>query len=207
MSVAALLEQGLAALPTVLPPGLSERLQQYLLLLEKWNRVHNLTAVRDPEEQVRVHILDCLAVLPLLEDGALKIADIGSGAGLPGLLWAMARPQWTVYLVESNSKKAAFLREARRVLAVENAEVAAARAEHWQPPCAPDWIVSRAMADIDGFLRVSAHLGHQDSQWGLMKAHDDEVCRTAGFVKARVARVDVPLLAAPRLWICLRREA
>lgn len=207
MSVSALLEQGLAALAIDMPPSLSARLQEYLQLLEKWNRVHNLTAVRAPEEQVRLHLLDCLALVPLLNASALRIADIGSGAGFPGLMWAMARPQWSLYLVESNHKKTAFLRETVRCLALENVQVIAKRAEQWQPEQAMDWIVSRAMADIDGFVRVSAHLGHADSTWGLMKAHDNEQCSIAGFVKSTVQQVHVPLLDAPRLWVCVRREA
>lgn len=207
MSTGVLLEKGLAALAITLPENMIALLQRYLALLEKWNRVHNLTAIRNPEEQVRLHILDCLAIVPLLEAQELRIADIGSGAGLPGLLWAMARPEWALFLVESHGKKSAFLREAVRQLALENVEVIAKRAEDWQVEEKMDWIVSRAMADIDGFLQVSAHLGHQHSTWGLMKAHDDEHCSIDGFQKVRVQNVEVPLLAAPRLWVCVKRES
>lgn len=214
MSARALLETGLAALPCPLPAQLPEQLWQYLMLLEKWNAVHNLTAVRNAEEQVRLHLLDCLAVVPLLDADlterhiqAAQIADIGSGAGLPGLIWAMARPEWQLYLVESQGKKAAFLREVQRVLGLKNVQVMSKRAEQWQAPVALDWIVSRAVAEIDGFLRFTAHLGKASSRWGLMKAHDDELCTLAGFVKAQVQAVNVPLLEAPRLWISLRQEA
>ena len=105
------LERGLDALPFVVSAAERAQFVRYLDLLNKWNQVHNLTAVRDAEEQVSRHVLDCLAVLPYIEDAA-TLADIGSGAGLPALMLAIMRPQLVVTALESNGKKAAFIREA-----------------------------------------------------------------------------------------------
>ncbi len=204
MSVASLLDQGLEQLPVTLPEMARTGILNYLDLLEKWNKVHNLTAVRDSHEQVRLHVLDCLALLTVIDHEWESVADIGSGAGLPGIMLALARPQWPIFLVESNKKKVAFLREAVRQLGLSSVQVVAERAENWQPDKPIELILSRAVADVDGFLKVSAHLGDEKSCWGLMKAHD-EACGYQDFVKEKVIELRVPLLDAPRLWIEVRR--
>ena len=151
------LERGLDALPFAVSAAERAQFVRYLDLLNKWNQVHNLTAVRDAEEQVSRHVLDCLAVLPYIEDAA-TLADIGSGAGLPALMLAIMRPQLAVTALESNGKKAAFIREAVRVLALANVQVVAQRVEDWQaPPQAV--IISRALAAADRFIALTAHLG------------------------------------------------
>ena len=147
------LERGLDALPFAVSAAERAQFVRYLDLLNKWNQVHNLTAVRDAEEQVSRHVLDCLAVLPYIEDAA-TLADIGSGAGLPALMLAIMRPQLAVTALESNGKKAAFIREAVRVLALANVQVVAQRVEDWQaPPQAV--IISRALAAADRVLIIT----------------------------------------------------
>ena len=111
------LTQGIETLGISLPAGAEEKLVAYLALLAKWNRTYNLTAVRDPEQMVTHHLLDSLAVLPVLEKSALAgrqevgLADIGSGAGLPGLVLAIARPDWRITSIETVEKKTAFQRQ------------------------------------------------------------------------------------------------
>ena len=106
------LESGLAAL--ALDPALATPLLAYLALLERWNRTYNLTAIRDPREMVAKHLLDSLAMHPFVEAGRGALADLGTGPGLPGIPLAIAKPGLQVTLVESNGKKARFLREAVR---------------------------------------------------------------------------------------------
>ena len=200
----ALLHQGLTALPFAVCAQTVTKLTAYLHLLGKWNRVHNLTAVRAPEEQVRLHLLDCLALHPHLNRRARYIADIGSGAGLPGIMLALCRPEATLFLVEANRKKCAFLREALRLLPLPNAHLVATRAERWQTPVAMDIIITRATGAIDPFLSLTAHLGAADTLWALMKAHDDESCTVPGFAISAVEKVHVPLLAAPRVLVKIK---
>src|ERR1700676_1996327 len=113
MTLAAALAQGASALRLELPESAQAALLDYLELLAKWNRTHNLTAIRDPQRMVTHHLLDSLAALPYLGPGtALNCLDVGSGAGLPGIPLAIARPPWRVTLLDSNGKKVAFLRQA-----------------------------------------------------------------------------------------------
>ena len=198
------LERGLDALPFAVSAAARAKFARYLDLLNKWNQVHNLTAVRDVEEQVSRHVLDCLAVLPYIEDAA-TLADIGSGAGLPALMLAIMRPQLAVTALESNGKKAAFIREAVRVLALANVQVVAQRVEDWQaPPQAV--IISRALAAADRFIALTAHLGDANSRWLLMKGREAETLTVSGFAIHAVYPLAVPLLAGERTLLDIRRE-
>ncbi len=133
------------------------RLLAYLALLDKWNRTHNLTAIREPERMITHHLLDSLAVLPHLPAGAgLRVLDVGSGGGLPGIPLAIVRPDWQVALLDSNYKKAAFLRQAAIELPLPNAEVVAARVEDYAPAAAFDIAISRAFSDLAVFAAASA---------------------------------------------------
>ena len=198
------LERGLDALPFAVSAAERAQFVRYLDLLNKGNQVHNLTAVRDAEEQVSRHVLDCLAVLPYIEDAA-TLADIGSGAGLPALMLAIMRPQLAVTALESNGKKAAFIREAVRVLALANVQVVAQRVEDWQaPPQAV--IISRALAAADRFIALTAHLGDANSRWLLMKGREVETLTVSGFAIHAVYPLAVPLLAGERTLLDIRRE-
>ena len=199
-----LLERGLDALPFAVSPEQRAQLAQYLTLLNRWNAVHNLTAVRDPLQQVPRHVLDCLAVVPYLED-AHTLADIGSGAGLPALLLAVMRPQLAVLAVESNGKKAAFIRQAATALQLPNVQVAAQRAEDWRG--APqDIIISRALTSATAFVQMTAHFGDAHSRWLLMKGREAENVEAAGFTLHAAHPLLVPYLDAERVLLDIRRE-
>lgn len=148
------LDDGLAALG--LDGALAAPLLEYLALLLRWNRTYNLTAIRDPDEMVVRHLLDSLAMQPYVQPGAL--ADLGTGPGLPGIPLAIARADVQVTLVESNGKKARFLREAVRQLKLGNARVAESRAEAVDEPGAYAQITARAMDTLAGILEVGGHL-------------------------------------------------
>src|SRR4029079_9305480 len=126
----------------------------------KWNRTYNLTAVREPLAMVSHHLLDSLAVLPHLDfaHGDARLADIGSGGGLPGIPLALARPQWHVALVESNEKKAAFLQQAKIELQLSNVEIQAQRVEAWRPAERFAVVISRAFAELSDFVAACKHI-------------------------------------------------
>jgi 16S rRNA (guanine527-N7)-methyltransferase len=156
MSTADQLKRGLIALGLTLERDVQQRLLDYIGLIEKWNRVYNLTAIREPEKMVSHHLLDSLAVSPHLH--AKRLLDVGSGAGLPGIPLALATPDTQVILLDSNHKKAAFLHQAMMELKMNNAEVCSERVECWHTQNRFDVIISRAFSDMGEFVSVTRHL-------------------------------------------------
>jgi 16S rRNA (guanine527-N7)-methyltransferase len=150
------LRRGLIALGLTLDDDIVQRLLDYVALIEKWNQVYNLTAIREPVKMVSHHLLDSLAVAPHLH--AERLLDVGSGAGLPGIPLALAKPDTHVTLLDSNHKKAAFLNQAVIELKLKNAEVCGERVESWQTQKSFDAIISRAFSDMGEFVRVTRHL-------------------------------------------------
>ncbi len=165
MSAASALAEGLAALGLSLDARAQQRLLAYLALVEKWNRVYSLTAVRDTDRMVPQHLLDSLAVVPHLRGESLL--DVGSGAGLPGLPLAVARPAMTVTLLEASHKKSAFLKQAAIELALPNLEVVHARVEAWEAPRAYDVVISRAFSDLAEFAALA---GRHVAPGGMLAA-------------------------------------
>lgn len=193
-----LLRDGLAALGLE-AEALTPPLLAYLALLVRWNATYNLTAIRDPREMVTKHLLDSLAMAPFVPDAPL--ADLGTGPGLPGIPLAIARPGCTVTLVESNGKKARFLREAVRTLGLPNARVAESRAENLDEPGAYTVITARALATLDRIIEVGGHLLSPDGRLLAMKAETvaEEAARLpAGWRLDAVHPLAVPGLAATR---------
>jgi 16S rRNA (guanine527-N7)-methyltransferase len=156
MSLAAKLAQGIAQLELTLPPQAEQRLLDYLALLGKWNKVYNLTAVRETPRMVSHHLLDCLAVTPHVR--VATILDVGSGAGLPGIPLALAAPHAQVTLLDSSHKKAAFLRQAAIELKLDNVEVVCERVEAWQPARPYELVISRAFSDLPEFAALAGRL-------------------------------------------------
>ena len=152
-----------------LPGETQAKLLAYLDLLAKWNRAYNLTAVRNPEDMVSRHLLDSLVVLPYLHGNTL--ADLGSGAGLPGIPLAIARPGLRVTLIESSGKKARFLREAVRSLPFANVTVQQARVQ--DAPGRYDTVTARAFASLADMLAWGGHLLGDDGRWLALKGHAD----------------------------------
>lgn len=148
------LSQGLAALGLDIPVPDQDRLLAYVALIGKWNKVHNLTAIRDPERMIVEHLLDSLAILPHVQAG--RLLDVGSGAGLPGIPLAIARAGWSVTLLDSNHKKCAFLQQAVIELALSNVVVACERIEALRGHEPFNTVVSRAFSDAAHFARVGS---------------------------------------------------
>lgn len=204
-AVAAELEAGLRALG--LEPAHAPKLLAYLTLLAQWNRTYNLTAVRDVGEMVSRHLLDSLALSPHL-DGIGTLADLGTGPGLPGIPLAIVRPQLRVTLVESNGKKARFLREAVRRLGLANAEVAETRIEALDRPGQYDAITARALAPLGQILALGGHLLKPKGRLLAMKGARPDAELAAlppGWRVERVQPLAVPGLDAERHLVVVAR--
>jgi 16S rRNA (guanine527-N7)-methyltransferase len=204
MSLAEKLAQGAAALGLRLPAGTQHKLLDYLALIAKWNRVHNLTAVRESAKMVSGHLLDCLAVVPHLE--ARTVLDVGSGAGLPGVPLALIWPHVSVTLLDSNHKKAAFLRQAVIELGLKNADVVCERVESWQPQCGFELVISRAFSDLPEFLKLAGRLCAAHGTIAAMKGvyPYEEIAQLPREFKLReVVPLKVPGLRAERHLVLL----
>jgi 16S rRNA (guanine527-N7)-methyltransferase len=161
------LARGMAELGLNAPQDVQRKLLDYVALLGKWNKVYNLTAITDPEEMVSYHLLDSLAVLPHLWPG--RWLDVGCGAGLPGLVLALMRPDWEFTLLDSNSKKTGFVQQAIIELQIKNARVVCARVEEFKAENDFDGIISRAFAEVNDFLALTRGLLAQNGKWAAMK--------------------------------------
>ena len=188
-----------AALGLLLADTQVATLERYLDLLEKWNRVYNLTAIRERSRMVTHHLLDSLAVLPHVRGP--RVLDVGSGAGLPGIPLAVAGPALHVTLLESNHKKSAFLTQAVAELQLANVQVVMERVESWQPEARFDTIVSRAFAELGEFASLAGRLLAPQGVLAAMKGvHPfEEIERLPqGFRVEQVVRLRVPGLDAER---------
>lgn len=199
------LDAGLAALG--LDPALAGPLARYLALMLRWNAAYNLTAIRDPREMVTKHLLDSLAMAPAVA-GLPTLADLGTGPGLPGIPLAIATPGLRVTLVESNGKKARFMREALRQLGLGNAEVAESRIEALDRPGQFAAITARALATLPQILALGGHLIGDDGVLLAMKGArpDDEIAALpAGWALRDLRPLSVPGLDAERHLVVIGR--
>jgi 16S rRNA (guanine527-N7)-methyltransferase len=200
MNLAPQVVEALAAMGLSLDADSLDRAIAHLHLVAKWNRVHNLTAIREPEQMVVVHLLDSLSVLPYLGE-ARTVVDIGSGAGFPGIPIAIARPELQVTLLDSSHKKSTFLEQARSELALSNVRVVCERAERFAPATAFDAVVSRAFADLADFVAQTEHLLAPGGRMLAMKGvyPFEEIARVPPSHRiAEVVELAVPSLAAKR---------
>jgi 16S rRNA (guanine527-N7)-methyltransferase len=197
MNLAEQLAQGIAELGLHVTAETQRKLLDYLALIAKWNRVHNLTAVREGARMVSDHLLDCLAVVPHL--AARTVLDVGSGAGLPGIPLALMWPQASVTLLDSNHKKAAFLRQATIELGLQNAEVACERVESWQPQREFELVISRAVSDLPEFLNLAGRLCAANGTVATMKGlypHEELAQLPQGYDLRGVVALKVPGMRA-----------
>lgn len=204
MSLANELALGISKLGLDLDRSAQKKLLDYLALLKKWNKVYNLTAIRDEEQMVSHHILDSLAVLPHLWPG--KWLDVGCGAGLPGLVLAIARPDWSFNLLDSNSKKTSFVQQAAIELNLTNVKVQCARVEEVSASEKFDGIISRAFAETKDFVSLTRHLLADKGRWAAMKgAPEQELQHLPGdIVVERIIPLSVSGLDAARCLVLLK---
>lgn len=183
-----------------------KKLLDYLQLLQKWNRVYNLTAIRDPEQMVSHHLLDSLAVLPHLWPG--RWLDVGCGAGLPGVVLAITRPEWQFTLLDSNSKKTSFVQQSIIELGLGNISVNCARVEEFQANEKFDGIISRAFAETTDFVELTRYLLAKNGRWAAMKGTpEQELQRLPGdVVVERIIPLQIPGLEAARCLVVLKAK-
>lgn len=206
------LRQGGQELQLQLSEAQIGKLLDYLALLAKWNAVYNLTAVRDPQQMLTQHVLDCLAALPAFE-GAQNVLDVGAGGGLPGMvlaIWAAERqPAMRVSMIDTVHKKTAFLTQAKSELGLANVAVHTARVEALQVPQKFDVITSRAFAELNDFVNWSQHLLAENGCYIAMKgiAPAEEISRVpAGWHVREVRPLQVPGLQAQRHLVFIERD-
>jgi 16S rRNA (guanine527-N7)-methyltransferase len=207
MNLAAKLAEGVAELGLKLPGQVEPRLLDYLALLQKWNRIYNLTAVREPSKMVGQHLLDCLAVAPHLD--ARTIVDVGSGAGLPGIPLALALPRASVTLLESSHKKAAFLQQVKIELKLDNVAVACERVETWQPGAKFEMVISRAFSDLAEFVALAGRHVAPGGRLAAMKGiylHEEVTQLPAGWWLQEAVALVVPGLRAQRHLLLIGRK-
>jgi 16S rRNA (guanine527-N7)-methyltransferase len=203
------LESGLRELG--LDPAFAEPLLAYLALLARWNQTYNLTAVRDPHEMVGKHLLDSLAMHPFVDALAARggtLADLGTGPGLPGIPLAIVKPGLKVTLVESNGKKARFLRESVRQLGLKDVRVAEARIESVDEAGAYDAITARALATLPLILELGGHLLKPDGVLLAMKGvypADEIAALPPGWAATASHPLRVPGVTGERHLIEVRR--
>ncbi len=207
MTQAALLAAGVAEMGLDVSLEAQQKLLQYLSLLSKWNKVYNLTAVRDPLEMVKLHLLDSLCVLPHIQ--AKNLLDVGSGGGLPGIVLAICLPQLKVTTIDTVQKKTIFMRQVKGELSLNNLEVIHARVENYQPSEKFDAIISRAFSEVPLFIKLTRHLLINNGQWLAMKGvapHQElarEELKSLGIKSNKVITLKVAGLNAERHLVIL----
>ena len=209
---AATLDSAAEALGLQLSSVQVEQLLDFVALLDRWNRTYNLTAVRDPAEMLTQHVVDCLAAVPALRrtsPGPKRVLDVGSGGGLPGVVWAVVDRQLELTCVDSVGKKAAFVRQAALALRLDNLRVEHARVEKLEAPPF-DIIASRAFASLADFVSLTQTLSTPGGIWLAMKGKlplNEMAELPPGFQTFHVERLEVPGLDAERCLIWIRKSA
>ena len=206
-----LLNEGIAQLRLGLNSEQHAQLFKYGQLIQKWNRVYNLTAIRNNRELITHHLLDSLAVLPeisfsLQAKTGPRILDVGAGAGLPGLVLAIAQPNWHVTLIDTVQKKAAFMQQAIASLGLKNAQAIHGRVEDYQPSEQLDLICSRAFSSISNFIALSHHALAEDGQFAALKGRaeaDSDI--PAGWRIDALHPIEVPFLDEARHLFMIKR--
>lgn len=193
-----------------------QRLLAYMALIQRWTKVYNLTSVRNTGEMFTHHLLDCLAVVTPLRrgtgtagEGALRVLDVGSGAGLPGVILAMLNPTWQVTCVDAVAKKAAFIRQAAAELGIPNLQGVHGRVEASGTFQRPefDLVTSRAFASIHDFTTLTRALLAAGGQWAAMKAHlspQEQSAIPSDVEMFHVEQLEVPELNEKRCLVWLR---
>ncbi len=176
-----------------------DELLEFIYLLEKWNKTYNITAIRDLEQMVILHIIDSAAVYNYLEGNS--IIDVGTGGGIPGIIFAILNPNLKITLLDSNQKKTRFLRFVKRQMNLKNIEVVCERVEKYQPNFSYDVVISRAFSEVGQFLKLSNHLCSNKGKIYAMKGPRKESEYNAivyGFKLIDDIDINVPFLDATR---------
>ena len=203
------LEFGLKQMGLYYPAEVQQKLVHYIQLIARWNKAFNLTAIRNIEDMVSKHLLDSLVVQPYIE-GSL-ILDVGSGAGLPGIPFAITSPDKHFVLIDSNGKKTRFLMQAKIDLKLDNVEVVHQRVEDYQPIVDGhriyfDVITARAYAGTDDILSSTSHLQNENSRILVMQGTLDEQFKSKLYTLIESHTLDVYGLQAERHLLEIKKK-
>lgn len=209
VALTAMLADGVEEMGLPINSGQIDNMISYLTLLSKWNAVYNLTAVRDPREMVKQHLLDSLSAAHAFS-GASNVLDVGAGGGLPGMILAITFPGIRISMIDTVSKKTAFLTQAKTELGLANVTVHTGRVEALQVAQKFDVITSRAFSELNNFVNWSGHLLADGGRFIAMKgvAPDQEIERLPqGWVVEAVEPLTVPGLNAERHLVYIKKTA
>lgn len=198
-----LLREGLSALSLPSDADKEAKLLDFIDLISKWNKAYNLTAVRDKEAMVSLHLLDSLAILPHLH--GQRLVDIGTGAGLPGIPLAIYQPDKEFVLLDSNGKKTRFVQQAILELGLDNVSVLHSRVEDYRPAALFDTALCRAFASMSEISKLTQHLLAEDGLLVAMKGQVPAQELTQLSQNYRVIELVVPQIAAQRCVICVNK--
>lgn len=215
MSVSALkprLQTGLEALQLELSGSQVDQLLKYGDLILKWNKVYNLSAIRNADDLLTHHLLDSLAVVkPLRQsisssDPTPRVLDVGSGAGLPGIVLAIVHPEWTVHTLDTVQKKAMFMQQAMATLGLVHAKSFHNRVEEFAPDERYSLICSRAFSSLNNFIQWSAHLLSDQGLFAAMKGRlETDQSVPPGWQIQSIHRLEVPFLPDQRHLFLIKR--
>jgi 16S rRNA (guanine527-N7)-methyltransferase len=185
-----ILVSGIAALNLNVTENQVEQLLDFIKLIEKWNKAYNLTAIRNREEMVKLHILDSLAIVPHIV--GKRIIDIGTGAGLPGIPLAICLPDLSFTLLDSNAKKTRFVQQVILELKLKNVEILHSRVENHQPEQPYDAVLARAFASLSEIVKLTAHLQAKTGVLLAMKGQNLEAELAEITAQNSVISISVP---------------
>jgi len=183
-----------------------DQLMTYLDLVEKWNRVYNLTAIREREEMIKLHFLDSLSILKHVQ--VKNILDVGSGAGFPGIVLAITKPELKVTVMDSVNKKTTFMQQVKSELSLTNLDVVNSRVEDYQPTTLFEAVTSRAFSNLKNMMSLTQHTLQKEGVWLAMKSKDVKQ-EVEAFEKNQYTLIplEVPFINAERYLVILKKDS
>jgi 16S rRNA (guanine527-N7)-methyltransferase len=200
-----LLIEGLQRMDLKLSDQVIDQLMTYLNLVEKWNRVYNLTAIRERDEMIKLHFLDSLSIFNHVH--VKNILDVGSGAGFPGIVLAITKPELKVTVMDSVNKKTTFMQQVKSELVLTNLDVVNSRVEDYQPITLFEAVTSRAFSNLKNMMSLTQHTLKKEGVWLAMKSKDVKQ-ELEAFEKNQYTLIplEVPFIDAERYLVILKKD-